>query len=80
MDNLQSIKKASHLTVTGIKDGGVNMATTSFTKNFCVSAGKSAEFVTHMTKNTKQVLPKGFESKYEHPNHHREALQRIFGK
>ena len=56
------------------------MATTSFTKNFCVSAGKSAEFVTHMTKNTKQVLPKGFESKYEHPNHHQEALQRIFGK
>ena len=34
------------------------MATTSFTKNFCVSAGKSAEFVTHMTKNTKQVLPR----------------------
>ena len=56
------------------------MATTSFTKNFCVSAGKSAEFVTHMTKNTKQVLQKGFESKYEHPNHHQETLKRIFGK
>lgn len=62
------------------KDGGVNMATTSFTKNFCVSAEKSAEFVTNMTKNTRQVLPKGFNSKYEHPNHHQEALKRIFGK
>lgn len=62
------------------KDGGVNMATTSFTKNFCVSAEKSAEFVTHMTRDTRQVLPIGFNSKYEHPKHHQEALKRIFGK
>jgi len=56
------------------------MAKTSFTKNFFVSVEKTAEVVTHMTKNTSQVLPKGFNSKYEHPNHHQEALKRIFGK
>lgn len=56
------------------------MAITSFTKNFSVPKEKSAEFVTNMTKGSKQISLKNFASKRGSLSNYQKELKNVFGR
>jgi len=54
------------------------MATSSFTKNFALQSKEVKRFVDTLSKKTMSDTLKNFQSKYAHPDKHKEELKRIF--